>query len=247
MKLIILFLVIFSFLEASKLELEVLSSPKQNLSGEKTLSYLIWIDNRAKIMINMGSDSMLSLRASKAKLEDLELLVFSNLDPVSRVDLPLLVEAEHSSKRVKAVDVMVASGEKNFPSLDEVLNFSLIEIKDLGMSQYDDFKVSVIRIHQGKVPALAIRIDVDGKSIVISSETKDQSSEVELLAQNADLFVLENTNRSFMIAKIAKSAQVKKILLREQTAEAERVIKKEIAKQYKGEVLFLRAKMRLQI
>ena len=42
--------------------------------------------------------------------------------------------------------------------------------------QYKDFQLQLINVHHGIVPALALRINVDGKSIVISGDTNNQNA-----------------------------------------------------------------------
>jgi len=287
MKLVIAFLVMISLLQASKVELEVLGSGGPELDGRASTSYLIWIDGKARVIVDMGSGSMLHFEQSGAKLEDVELVVLTHLHIDHSVDLPAFIKAGYFSKRVKPLDIMAPSGNDQFPSgteflenlfgkkgayrymqdvlTDESDSFKIvpIDIKDIGMDSYSDFKISVVRVHHGIVPSLAIRIDVGEKSIVISGDTTNKNHDIELLAMQADLFVAHHAvvesaegyaaelhMKPSMIAKIAKEAGVKKLLLThrmKRTIGEESATKKEIAKRYKGEVLFAEDRMKLEI
>ena len=53
---------------SSKVELEILGSGGPELDGRASTSYILWIDNEAKLMVDMGSGSMLRFEESGAKL-----------------------------------------------------------------------------------------------------------------------------------------------------------------------------------
>ena len=287
MKLVIAFLMIVSLLNASKVELEVLGSCGPELDGRASTSYLVWIDDKARIIIDMGSGSMLYFEKSHAKIEDLDLVILTHLHIDHSVDLPAFVKAGYFSHRSKPLEIMAPSGNEQFPSgsqflenlfgekgayryMSDVLtkksdSFELIpiDVKDIAIDSYKEFKISAIRVHHGVVPSLAVRIDVGEKSIVISGDTTNKNHDLELLSMNADLFVAHHAvsqdaqgyarelhMKPSMIATIAQKADVKKLLLThrmKRTIGKEKETQAEIAKRYKGEIVFAEDRMKLKI
>ncbi len=213
MKKIFLLSLLVNSLFASKVSFEVLGSGGPEIDGRASTSYILWIDNKARLIVDMGSGSMLRFEQSKAKLEDLEAVVLTHLHIDHSVDLPAFVKAGYFSKRRKSLDIIAPDGNEFFPSCSEFLNdlfgkngayrymqdvltkesdsFEIIpvNIKKETKREYKDFSLSFIRVHHGIVPALAVLIYVKNKTILISGDTNDANHNLEKLAQNVNLFV----------------------------------------------------------
>jgi len=246
------FLLLFSInlLYSSEVALEVLGSGGPELDGRASTSYLIWIDNKARLIVDMGSGSMLHFEESGAKLESLEAVVLTHLHIDHCVDLPSFVKAGYFTPRSKSLDIIGPSGNWNFPStsvylktlfgengayryMKDVLeknsdSFLIIpfDIKEKTKKKYKNFTLTLIPVHHGNVPALAVRIDIAGKSILISGDTNDKNKNLEKIALGVDLFVAhhaipENAGAyatqlhmtPSIIASVANKANVKKLLL----------------------------------
>jgi ribonuclease BN (tRNA processing enzyme) len=89
-----------------------------------------------------------------------------------------------------------------------------------------DIAASATPVIHGDAPALAWRIQLDGKSIVFSGDTDGMNGNLERLARDADLFVAHNAIAEgdtgsirhlhmppSVIARIAKDAKVKSVVL----------------------------------
>jgi ribonuclease BN (tRNA processing enzyme) len=288
MKQILLSLLLLSSLYATKIEFEVLGSGGPELDGRASTSYLLWIDNKARLIVDMGSGSMLRFEESGAKIEDLEAVVLTHLHIDHSVELPSFIKAGYFSPRIANLDILAPDGNKQFPSTSEYLNalfgkkgayrymndvlangsdsFQIIPInvKDVQFTdKYKSFHLTLIKVHHGIVPSLALRIDIGDKSIVITGDTNNVNKDLELLAMDCNLLVAhhgiaedeeeyatELHMKPSTIAHIAKEANVKKVLL---THRMKRTIGKEdktlveIKKKYKGEVVFAEDRMKLEI
>ena len=284
---ILLLLLSINLLYSSEVELEVLGSGGPEIDGRASTSYLIWIDSKARLIVDMGSGSMLRYEQSGAKIEDLEAVVLTHLHIDHSVDLPAFMKAGFFSKRSDRLDVIAPDGNEYFPSVSEFLqnlfgkngayrymgdiltpqsdSFEIVpvDIKAKTVREYKDFKLTLLPVHHGIIPALALRIDIGDKSIVISGDTNDADKTLSHLATDTDLFVAHHAvpqsasgyatqlhMRPSNIAQIAKSAHVKKVLLThrmKRTIGLESQTKELIGNIYKGKILFAEDRMKLKI
>jgi ribonuclease BN (tRNA processing enzyme) len=117
-----------------------------------------------------------------------------------------------------------------------------------------DLAVSAVRVFHGAVPALAWRIETNGKAIVFSGDTNGEGEGLVRLASNADLFIAHNAvpegatgieRRLHMppsvIGQIAGDAHVKSLVLSHRmlrTLGKEDQTQSEIRKRYSGPLVF---------
>jgi len=287
MKPICILFLLTTLLFAGKVEFEILGSGGPEIDGRASTSYLLWINNKARLIVDMGSGSMLHFEQSGAKLEDLEAVVLTHLHIDHSVDLPAFVKAGYFSKRNDSLDIIAPSGNEYFPSATEFLNdlfgkngayrymqdvlstqsdsFQIIPININKRTKrtYKDFSLEFIRVSHGTVPALALRIQIQNKTIVISGDTNNKNHTLEKFAKNADLFVAHHAipqkTKGYAthlhmspstIANIAQKANVKTIVLTHRmlrTRGYEDETMKIIRKKYKGKVIFAKDRMRLKI
>ena len=215
MKLLMLMFLLSNILLATKIELEILGSGGPEIDGRASSSYLLWINDEAKLIIDMGSGSLLRFEQSGAKLETLEAVVLTHLHIDHSADLPSFIKAGFFSNRTKSLDIIAPHGNKSFPPIKEFLSdlfgengayrymqdvlredsdsFQIIPIqintRTVQTRKYKSFTLKLINVHHGSVPALAVAIEVDGKKILISGDTNDEDKNLEKLVTNADLFI----------------------------------------------------------
>ena len=289
MKKILLLLGIFSLLNASKVELLVLGSGGPEIDGRASTSYILFIDNKAKLIVDMGSGSMLGFEKSGAKLEDVDAVVLTHLHIDHSVDLPSYVKAGYFTSRSKNLSIIAPYGNKYFPSCDEYLenlfgekgayrymndvltnksdSFKLVPKNIYGTTitkiKYEEFSLKFIRVHHGIVPSLALRIDVEDKSIVISGDTNNENENLQKIAKNADLFVAHHAIAEFdrgyattlhmnpsKIAQVANDAKVKSILLTHRmrrTLGLEKQTLKTIKEKFQGNIIFAEDFMKILV
>ena len=287
MKIVLFALLSITLLFGAKIEFEVLGSGGPEIDGRASTSYLLWIDNEAKLIVDMGSGSMLRFEESHAKIETLEAVVLTHLHIDHSVDLPSFVKAGYFSQRTKSLDIIGPDDNWYFPSTSEFLenlfgsdgayrymkdvleekndSFQIIpfNIDEKTTRKYKSFTLTMIPVHHGIVPALAVRIDVQGKSILISGDTNNKNHSLEKLAKGVDLFVAHHAIPEYAqgyatelhmkpteIANIAKNAHVKEVLLThrmKRTLGVEQETMNIISKVYKGKVSFAEDKMKVEL
>ena len=215
MKFLFLILAFISFLNASKIEIEILGSGGPEIDGRASASYVLWVDNEAKIIVDMGSGSMLRFEQSGGKLETLEAVVLTHLHIDHSVDLPSFIKAGYFSDRTENLDIIGPYGNNSFPSIDEYLeglfgengvyrymndvlsynsdSFQITPIKidsdTITTRKYAHIRLDFINVHHGSIPALAVAITVEGKRIVISGYTNNKDKHLEKLVKDADVFI----------------------------------------------------------
>ena len=215
MKFILFFMLLSTLLFSKKIELEILGSGGPELDGRASTSYVLWVDDKARLIVDMGSGSMLRFEQSEARLEDLDLVVLTHLHIDHCVDLPAFVKAGFFSQRTKALDIIAPKGNEYFPGIKEYLellfgkngvyrymqdvltpksdSFEIVPVEitstKIIYKKYQHFSLKILRVNHGIVPALALVIIVDGKKIIISGDTNNLNHNLEKIAQGADLFI----------------------------------------------------------
>jgi len=282
-----LLLLINTLLYSTDIEFEVLGSGGPEIDGRASTSYLLWIDNKARLIVDMGSGSMLRFEESGAKLQDLEAVVLTHLHIDHSVDLPSFVKAGYFSNRRESLDIIGPEDNWSFPSTSEYLDalfasggaykymrdvldddsdsFQIIpfDIGEKTTKKYKNFTLTLIPVYHGNVPALALRIDVGEKSILISGDTNNKDKNLEKIAKGVYLFVAHHAiaqhargyatqlhMKPDTIAKVAKTAHVKRILLTHRmnrTIGNEKESLRVIQSIYKGRVDFAEDKMKIKI
>ena len=287
MKKVLLLLLSITALFGAKIEFEVLGSGGPEIDGRASTSYLLWIDNEAKLIVDMGSGAMLRFEESGAKLETLEAVVLTHLHIDHSVDLPSFVKAGYFSQRTNSLDIIGPDDNWYFPSTSEFVenlfgsagayrymrdvldekndSFQIIpfDIDEQTTKKYKSFTLTMIPVHHGIVPALAVRIDIEDKSILISGDTNNKDHSLEKLAKNVDLFVAHHAIPEYAqgyatqlhmkpteIANIAKKSNVKRVLLThrmKRTLGTQKETLQIIGKIYQGEVSFAEDKMKIEL
>ncbi|TKI68475.1 MBL fold metallo-hydrolase [Sulfurimonas crateris] len=287
MKFFLIFCLTLTLIHGKNIRFEILGSGGPEIDGRASTSYLLWIDDKAKLLIDLGSGSMLRFEQSSAATEDLDAVVLTHMHIDHSADLPSFMKAGFFTNRQNSLDIVGPYGNNYFPSIREFVeilfgkkgayrymqdiltsqsdSFELIPIEiakgEKKTLRYKDFTLNFITVHHGIVPALALRIDVGSKSIVISGDTNDEQNTLERFAYRADLFIAhhaipQETNNfakelhmtPSTIANIAVKAQVKKIVLthrmkRTKTHEEETL--KLIHKDFSGDVIFAEDRMKI--
>lgn len=98
--------------------LQVLGSggPEILQGGRASTSYIVWLDGKARLLVDAGGGSALNFSKAKAKFEDLDAIVLSHLHVDHSADLPAFIKASYFGGRAREIPLFGPSGNKLMPS-----------------------------------------------------------------------------------------------------------------------------------
>ena len=207
-----------SVCEKNGVWLQVLGSGGPELNdGRASSGYVIWIDGKARVLIDMGAGSLLRFEQSGASLNDLDVLLFSHFHTDHSSDLPALIKASFFSSRDRDLPLYGPTGNPLMPSATEFVQallarrgaFEYLNSYLDGTDSYrlkphsveiniktpvvvlanSTYKISTVAVHHGPIPALAWRFDIGSKSLVFSGDMNNDNNTLVELAKQTDLLV----------------------------------------------------------
>jgi ribonuclease BN (tRNA processing enzyme) len=211
------FLLITIAASAQDLCLEVLGSGgPTDVDGRASSSYLVWLDGKARIMIDAGGGAALRFGESDAKLEDLDMLGITHMHVDHSVDIITLAKRGYFAKREEPLLLIGPSGSDKYPSMEEFVdiifngetgayrylahcgNCLKLTAKSVDVSnakptvvyENDDFIVSALSVEHADLPALAFRIDSEAGSIAFSGDQSARVPELVDFLKDVDLLVM---------------------------------------------------------
>jgi ribonuclease BN (tRNA processing enzyme) len=198
--------------------LQVLGSGGPELDdGRASSAYLIWDDGKARVLIDMGAGSLLHFEQSGARVNDLDVILFSHFHVDHSNDLPALIKASYFTDRQRDLPVYGPTGNQLMPSATafvealfgptgafKYLNSYLTGADSYQLSAHDVaagnktehkvmadsmYRITAVPVHHGPVPALAWRVVINGKTLVFSGDMNNDNNTLTHLAMQADVLV----------------------------------------------------------
>ena len=185
-------------------------------------SYVIWDGGHARVIVDAGGGSALRFGESGAKMSDVDVFLFSHFHVDHSSDFPALVFSSWFGDRTRPLPVYGPPGNDIMPSTTEFVQALFGDkrgawrylsemVKPHPEGTYElqphnvvagatpvlvlhttEMRVYAVRVVHGDFPALAWRVEMEGKRIVFSGDTNGEGDGLTKLAMNADLFVAHN-------------------------------------------------------
>lgn len=202
--------------------LQVLGSGGPELiRGRASSGYLVWQDGKARVLVDLGSGSMLRFEQSGARIEDLEVILLSHLHVDHSADIPALVKAAYFSERTRDLPIHGPSGNGLMPDTAAFLqsllgdpggafrylagylgseeSFRLLphvvpaegRARHVAVEQ-PGLRLTAMPVHHGPVPSLAWRVDIGGRSLAFSGDMNGDNGTLPDLAAGVDILVAHN-------------------------------------------------------
>jgi ribonuclease BN (tRNA processing enzyme) len=183
-------------------------------------SYLLWIGNQARILVDAGGGAYVRFGQAGAKFPDLKMILVSHLHPDHVSDLPGVLWSGRMTRNDK-LPIVGPSGNEAAPSFSTFLNSSFDDkngafevlgsvmpgasgpgvklepsVVDVtkpeatGVFDRDAIKVTALGIPHGNLPTLAYRVETQGKTIVFSSDQNGTNPRFPDFARGANLLVM---------------------------------------------------------
>jgi ribonuclease BN (tRNA processing enzyme) len=190
--------------------LQVLGSGGPAGGGRASAGYLVWIDGKARVMVDAGGGTFKTFHEAGARIEDLDLLAMSHFHPDHATEIPALLW-------IKDTDMILSgpTGSDMYPSADEYVNglfgtegvfravtggkkLQTVTIDTTAKEATEVFadasmRVSALGVPHGIVPAVGYRIDIGDVSIAFSSDQNGSDPAFAEFASGADILVVHLT------------------------------------------------------
>lgn len=208
-----------SCVPASGVTLQVLGSGGPIADdGRASSAYLVWIDGRARVMIDAGGGSFLRFGEAGARFEDLDFIGLSHLHTDHSAGLPALLKSGNFSDRDRPLPIAGPDGDGVFPGLDDFL-VSMLD-RDTGAYAYlsgfldgsgdtpmlmprevadgdaallwssDNLAVDGMQVPHGIVPTVAFRVRAGDATIVFGSDQNGGDPAFAGFAKDASILVM---------------------------------------------------------
>ena len=184
-------------------------------------SYLLWIDNSARLLIDAAPGASARFDEAGADFEDLDAIVFSQLSANHAADFPAFIDGSRFHGRTRSLPVFGPQGGSSmgvsvfverligpdgaFPELADFLTvkspggyrLSLRGVPATGRRRWagfgnDDLQVAAMPVHHGDVPTLAWRVETQGFSVVFAGDFSNRKNVMAEFAAQADALVVSH-------------------------------------------------------
>lgn len=193
--------------------------------GQTSASYVLFVDNKARLLVDPAPGSAAAFDKSGAGFADLEAVVFTSLQADHASDFPAYVAGSYFTNRKQPLAVLGPDGDNVYPdtvtfiqrligprgafpyladilTADSVAGYTL-EPRNVpasgrerrGTFGSDTVRLSAIPVHHGPVPALAWRADIGDQSVVFTGDFNNQKNVVPAFAKGADALVVDHSVR----------------------------------------------------
>ena len=186
--------------------------------GRASSAYLVWVDGKARVMIDAGGGSFLRFGEAGARFEDLEFIGLSHLHTDHSAGLPALLKSGNFSDRDRPLPIAGPDGDGVFPGVDGFLTSVLDQ--DSGAYAYlsgfldgtggtpmlttlevaageavsiwsgDNLAVDGMRVPHGIVPTVAFRVRAGDTTIVFGSDQNGGDPAFAEFAKDASILVM---------------------------------------------------------
>jgi ribonuclease BN (tRNA processing enzyme) len=200
------------------LAVQILGSGGPQIKPDRaSASYLLWVDDKARVLIDMGGGAFFRFGQAQAKFTDLAMMGVSHLHPDHISDLPALLWGGRMVRQ-EPLSIVGPSGNNAAPPFPtflsrlfdekngafEVLGSTLGEQDfHLAVSTVDVTKgepstvfdrnglvVTALGIPHGPMPTLAYRVETRGMSVVFSTDQTGTNPKFVPFAKGANVLVM---------------------------------------------------------
>lgn len=92
------------------------SGGPQLQDGRAASAYLVWINGKARVLVDIGGGAALRFAESGARIADLDAILFTQLDASHSAGLPALVNASRFAQRTAPLPIYGPDASRAFPS-----------------------------------------------------------------------------------------------------------------------------------
>jgi ribonuclease BN (tRNA processing enzyme) len=202
----------------TSLAVQILGSGGPQIKPDRaSASYLLWADDKARVLIDMGGGAFFRFGQAQAKFTDLAMMGVSHLHPDHISDLPALLWGGRMVRK-EPLPIVGPSGNNAAPPFPTFLNrlfddksgafevlgstlgeqdfhlaVSTVDVTNAEPSTVfdrDGLLVTALGIPHGPMPTLAYRVETRGMSVVFSSDQTGTNPKFVPFAKGANVLVM---------------------------------------------------------
>jgi len=181
-------------------------------------SYLLWVGNQGKILVDAGGGAYVRFGQAQAKFSDLSMILVSHLHPDHSSDLPGVLWSGRMT-RDDMLPIVGPSGNEAAPAFNDFLTrlfdpkngswevlssvmgpgpgvkldpriVEVTKAEPTTVYDRDGMKVTAMGIPHGNLPTLAYRLETQGVSVVFSSDQNGTNPRFPGFAKGADILLM---------------------------------------------------------
>jgi ribonuclease BN (tRNA processing enzyme) len=200
------------------LAVQILGSGGPQIKPDRaSASYLLWIDDKARVLIDMGGGAFFRFGQAQAKFTDLAMMGVSHLHPDHISDLPALLWGGRMVRK-EALPIVGPSGNNAAPPFPTFLSrlfdersgafevlgstlgaedFHLVasavdvtKAEPATVFDRDGLVVTALGIPHGPMPTLAYRVETRGMSVVFSTDQTGTNPRFVPFAKGANVLIM---------------------------------------------------------
>lgn len=199
------------------LMLQILGSGGPNdIDGRASSGYLVWIDGKARLMIDAGGGTSLRYGQTDADIKDLDLIAVSHLHVDHSVDVMTMIKRSYFYNRTRPLIVVGPSGNVLYPDIESFLqrfldeengayrymfisrDYPIAEGKTIEVNEQqssvavenDDYTLKALGVGHSQTPTLAYRVDTPHGSIAFGSDQNGRNPEFAEFVKGVDILVM---------------------------------------------------------
>ena len=181
-------------------------------------SYLLWVGNQAKILVDAGGGAYVRFGQAQAKFSDLSMILVSHLHPDHSSDLPGILWSGRMTRN-DMLPIVGPSGNEAAPAFNDFLTrlfdpkngswevlssvvapgpgvkldprvVDVTKAEPTTVYDRDGMKVTAMGIPHGNLPTLAYRVETQGVTVVFSSDQNGTNLRFPGFAKGADILLM---------------------------------------------------------
>ncbi len=181
-------------------------------------SYLLWVGNQAKILVDAGGGAYVRFGQAQAKFSDLSMVLVSHLHPDHSSDLPGILWSGRMTRN-DMLPIVGPSGNEAAPAFNDFLTrlfdpksgswevlrsvvapgpgvkldphvVDVTKAEPTTVYDRDGMKVTAMGIPHGNLPTLAYRVETQGVAVVFSSDQNGTNPRFPGFAKGADILLM---------------------------------------------------------